>query len=329
MNNVFYKNKNVLITGGTGLIGRPLVKMLLDLGANVTVASIDKNIISSEYEFRHADLRSFEACKEICKNKQIVFQLAGIKGSPAMTQKKPASFFVPTIQMSINMLEAARLCNVENYLITSSIGVYSPAEIFSEDDVWQTFPSNNDKFAGWAKRMSELQAEAFRIEYGFENISIVRPANVYGPYDNFDPKNAMVIPSLIHKALSDQEELNVWGDGSPIRDFVFSEDVAKAMITVVQKNISEPLNIGSGSGISIKKIVEIINKNLPNGPKKIFWDKTKPSGDLKRIMNTSRAEKYGVVNSTSLDDGIRKTIDWYLSNKENSNTKFNVFNINA
>jgi GDP-L-fucose synthase len=329
MESKFYKNKSVLITGGTGLIGRPLINMLISMGANLTVVSLDNNVKSKDFEFIKADLRNFDNCLNVCKGKEIVFQLAGIKGSPAMTQKKPASFFVPTIQMSINMLEAARISGVENYLITSSIGVYSPAEVFYEKDVWTSFPSPNDKFAGWAKRISELQAEAFKIEYGFDNISIVRPANVYGPYDNFDPNNAMVIPSLIFKAINQSGDLNVWGDGSPVRDFVYSNDVASAMIIAVQNKISEPINIGSGSGVSIKEIVNIINKNLPNGPKNILWDTTKPSGDAKRIMDTSIAESYGIVNNTTLDIGIKNTINWYISNKNNSDSKFNVFNSHA
>ena len=109
-----------------------------------------------------------------------------------MTAQKPASFFVPTITFNTNMMEAARRCKVKKYLYTSTIGVYAPAEVFYEDDVWKTFPSPNDRFAGWAKRMGELQAEAYAIEYGWKDIAIVRPANVYGPFDNFDPTNAMV-----------------------------------------------------------------------------------------------------------------------------------------
>ena len=107
-----------------------------------------------------------------------------------MTAERPASFFVPTLQFSLNMMEAARRSGVNHYLFTSSVGVYQPAEIFKEDDVWSTFPSSNDRFAGWAKRMCELQAEAYKKEYEWENISVVRPANVYGPFDNFDPANA-------------------------------------------------------------------------------------------------------------------------------------------
>ncbi len=320
----FYSNKRVLVTGGSGMIGRPLVNKLINLGAKVYVSSIDKNIKSKNFKFEYCDLRNFDDCKRICKGKDIVFQLAGIKGSPDMTRKKPASFFVPTIQMSINMLEAARLANVKNYLITSSIGVYSPAKIFKEKNVWKSFPSENDKFAGWAKRMTELQAEAFKIEHKFKSISIVRPANVYGPYDNFDPNNAMVIPSLIYKALN-QKNLTVWGNGTPIRDFIFSEDVAEAMLNIVYKKIYEPINLGSGNGVSIKKLVEIINKNIPNGPKKINWDLNKPSGDSKRIMSIQLSKKYGIKHKHSLEEGIIKTINWFIENKNYEKNRYNVF----
>ena len=197
----FYKDKSVLVTGGTGLIGRPLVEMLIAAGAKVTVVSLDDPSRAPKgCTFVKADLREFNGCMDVCKDKEIVFQLAGVKGSPAMTAKRPASFFVPTMQFSINMMEAARRSGAERFLFTSSVGVYQPAEVFYEDSVWTTFPSPNDRFAGWAKRMGELQAEAYKIEYGWDKISIVRPANVYGPFDNFDPENAMVVPSLIRLA---------------------------------------------------------------------------------------------------------------------------------
>ena len=163
-----------------------------------------------------------------------------------MTLEKPASFFVPTLMFSINLMEAARRNKIENYLFTSSIGVYSPKSKFLEDDVWKTFPSENDKYAGWAKRICELQSEVYEIQYNWKNISVVRPANVYGPYDNFDINNAMVIPSLINKALNAKKTLKVWGDGKNIRDFIFSSDVADGMLLSVKNKINYPINLGSG-----------------------------------------------------------------------------------
>jgi len=169
------------------------------------------------------------------------------------------------------MMEAARQAGIERYLYTSSVGVYAPAETFHEDDVWSTFPSPHDRFAGWAKRMGELQAEAYRIEYGWDKIAIVRPAHVYGPNDNFDPENAMVIPSLINRAMGGEDPLTVWGDGTPVRDFIHARDVARGMMLMVEEGVNEPVNLGSGSGASIRDIVEIIVANLP-APPEVVWD---------------------------------------------------------
>jgi GDP-L-fucose synthase len=322
----FYKDKTVLVTGGTGLIGRPLVEMLVAAGAKVTVVSLDDPSRAPKgVTFKQADLREFSNCLEICKDQQIVFQLAGVKGSPAMTAKRPASFFVPTITFSINMMEAARRASAERFLFTSSVGVYSPAEVFYEDDVWKTFPSPNDRFAGWAKRMGELQAEAYKIEYNWDKISIVRPANVYGPYDNFDPANAMVIPSLINRAMSGESPLTVWGDGSPIRDFIHARDVATGMMLAVENGINEPINLGSGTGVTIKQIAEIVAANVPNGPLKLEWDIEKPKGDAKRLMDMTRANSYGFAPKISIEEGIKETIKWYSENKETSNNRYNAF----
>jgi GDP-L-fucose synthase len=222
------------------------------------------------------------------------------------------------------MMEAARQCRVKKYLYTSSIGVYSPAEIFYEDDVWRTFPSENDRFAGWAKRIGELQAEAYMIEYGWHDITIVRPANVYGPYDNFDPQNAMVIPTLIKRALDGENPLIVWGDGTSIRDFIHAKDVARGMLLVMERGVEHPVNLGSGIGVSIKEIVEIIISNLEIKPD-VIWDTSKPSGDKKRIMDISRAKALGFYPTISLKEGIAEVMEWYVKNRDYINKRYNVF----
>jgi GDP-L-fucose synthase len=322
----FYKNKNTLVTGGTGLIGKPLVEMLVESGSNVTVVSLDDpSLAPAGITFINSDLREFRNCMEITKGMDIVFHLAGVKGSPAMTAKRPASFFVPTITFNTNMMEAARRNGVERYLFTSTVGVYSPAEVFHEDDVWKTFPSPNDRFAGWAKRMGELQAEAYKIEYGWENISIVRPANVYGPFDNFDPDNAMVIPSLIKRAMDGENPLVVWGDGSPIRDFIYSKDVARGMMLVVEKGVDKPVNLGSGAGVTIREIAEVVAANVPNGPIEIIWDTSKPKGDAKRLMDMYRAKTYGFETKTEIETGIKNTIQWYVKYREIVGKRYNAF----
>lgn len=322
----FYKDKQVLVTGGTGLIGQPLVEMLLEQEAKVTVASLDDAARAPKgVVFKQADLREFSNCLALCREQEIVFQLAGIKGSPAMTAKRPASFFVPTISFSINMMEAARRAQVERFLFTSSIGVYAPADVFHEEDVWKTFPSPNDRFAGWAKRMGELQAEAYRIEYGWDKISIVRPANVYGPHDNFDANNAMVIPSLIKRAIEGENPLRVWGDGSPIRDFIHARDVARGMLLAIEKGINEPINLGSGTGVTIKEIADIIAAHIPTGPIKISWDLSKPKGDAKRLMNMAKANRYGFKAHVSIEAGIKETINWYINNQAAAEKRYNAF----
>ncbi len=309
------------------MIGRPLVEMLIDQGANVRVVSLDDpSRAHPKAEFMRLNLMDFSNCLKACHGMDFVFHLVGIKGSPAMTAKKPASFFVPTISFNINMMEAARQKSVQRYLFTSSIGVYAPAETFYEDDVWKSFPSNNDKFAGWAKRMGELQAEAYKIEYGWDQVAIVRPANVYGPYDNFDPNNAMVIPSLIRRACDGENPLSVWGDGSAIRDFIHAKDVARGMLCAMDKGLGQVINLGSGIGVSIKEIVDIIVRNMKDKPQ-VIWDTTKPSGDKKRLMDVSRAKGLGFEPEINIEEGIRDVMQWYGQHKDAAITKrYNVFN---
>ncbi len=307
------------------MIGRPLVNLLLELKANVRVASMDHpDLADPRTDFHRVDLTEMQSCLRVTQDIHYVFQLAGIKGSPAMTQKKPASFFYPTISFNTAMLEAARRNSVERYLLTSSVGVYAPSEFMSEDDVWKSFPSPNDKFAGWAKRMGELQLEAYRIEYGWKFLTCVRPANVYGPYDNFDPENAMVIPSLINRALSGENPFTVWGDGSAIRDFIFAEDCAAGILKVFASNIQEPVNLGSGKGISIRELVDTLSELMPK-PLNVKWDTEKPSGDKIRLLDMKRAQSIGFTAETPLKEGLRKTLEWYRANKHLAERRYNVF----
>ena len=319
------KNKKVLVTGGTGMIGRYLVDKLLAKNCKVTVVSLDSpDGLPSEVEFKRLDLTIFENCLEACEGQDYVFNLIGIKGSPKMSKERPASFMVPMLMFNTAMMEAAMRCNVRRYLYTSSVGVYHPAEVFKEDDVWETFPSDNDKHPGWAKRIGELQADAYRIQYGRNNISIVRPANVYGKWDNFDPENAMVIPSLISRIVSGESPLVCWGDGTPIRDFIYAGDCAEGMIHMVENGITDPVNLGSGDGVSIKEVAEAIRDNY-NTSVGIEWDITKPKGDARRLMDTTRAESHGFKCSTNLSDGIRETLSWFLKNKELYKKRNNYF----
>ena len=294
-----FKDKNVLVTGGNGMIGQALVELLYDTtSANIMVADLP-----------NVDLRDRKDCKAVCEGQDIVFHLAGIKGSPQRCMEAPGSFSVPMIQFNANMIEAAYNAGVEWFLYTSSVGVYHPADVFVEDHVPGTLPSESDWYAGWAKRIGEMNVQAYMKEYNWNKCSIVRPANVYGPNDNFG-EWSMVVPSLIKKAI-ENDVLVVWGDGSPIRDLIYAEDVARGMIHMVENGVTDPVNIGSGTGVTIGEVAEIIAEYFG---KEISWDTTKPMGDLKRVMSTKRAESYGFKPMIDLKSGLEKTINWYINN---------------
>ena len=315
----------VLVTGGTGMIGRYLVDILLKRGCKVRVASLDDaGELDKRVEFYKIDLTEFKNCMQVCKDQDFVFNLVGIKGSPKMSRERPASFMVPMLMFNTNMMEAARQCNIKWFLYTSSVGVYHPAEVFREDDMWKTMPSEHDRHPGWAKRIGELQADAYKIQYGSSNISIVRPANVYGKWDNFDPENAMVIPSLINRIMSGESPLTVWGDGSPIRDFIYAEDCARGMLHLVENEITEPVNLGSGTGVSIKQIAESI-RDIYDPSIEIIWDTTKPRGDARRLMDVTRAKSHGFVCKTSLKDGLTETMTWFSKNRDTFKLRNNYF----
>jgi len=262
-----FKGKKVLITGGMGLIGRELIYLLLKEGADLTVVDI-KNPpgIPLGFKFVGADLRDFKTCMELCVGVDYVFHLAGVKGSPKMTEKQPVDFMVPMLQFNTNMLEAATRNEVKGFLYTSSIAVEN---------------LKTDFYPAWAKLTGEHQIQAYRKQGFKTKYCVVRPANVYGRFDDFSNKNAMVITSLIAKAISKTPILEVWGDGTQIRDFINAKDVAKGMIKCMEKMPNIPINLCSGKGVTIKQIAEIIAKETN---KKIIYDKSKPTGAKKRVM---------------------------------------------
>ena len=321
-----FNNTKVLVTGGSGMIGRCLIQLLLKEGADVNVVSLDKeNLAPPGVKYRKGDLTDQRICMESCEGMDYVFHLAGIKGSPRMTVERPASFMVPMMQFNLNMMESAWRHKVKRYLYTSSIGVYHPAPVLKEDDVWKTFPSANDRFAGWAKRMGELQAQAYELEHGWDQIVVVRPANVYGRHDTFDPEcGAMVVPSLILRAMSGDDPLVVWGDGSAMRDFIHAEDVAKGILHMMKINPSEPVNLGSGVGVSIRDLITTILKVTGLNPK-VVWDTSKPIGDTFRILDSTRAKGLGWSPEMSLEDGIADTCSWFEKNKELAMSRYSVF----
>ena len=302
----------ILITGASGMVGKHLVDMCLDEGYYVRGTDIrydDRyDTYSENFEFFQADLRNFDDCKNVVVDMNVVFHVAGVKGSPKRAAEQPNDYFTPMLQFNTNMAEAARLQGVDWYVYTSTVGVYQPAEVFKEDDVWKTYPSENDKYAGWVKRLGELQLDCFETHYGLKNYSIVRPANIYGEYDEFGEEST-VIASLVKKGYHD-DLLSVWGDGTPIRDFIHAEDVARGILMSYENQITEPINLGSGDGVRIKDVAEIIANHYNQS---IDYDTSKPNGDNKRLMDMTRANSYGFYPEVDLETGIKRVIKYYES----------------
>ncbi|MBD1169022.1 NAD(P)-dependent oxidoreductase [Pelagibacterales bacterium SAG-MED08] len=318
----FFEEKKVVVTGGTGLIGRSVVKKLCGMGATVKVISLDKFTVDDRAEHIFGDLTDFNFCKEITKNIDFAFHISGIKGSIKMTIEKPSSFFVPLIMMNTNFLEACRLNNVRKLVYTSSIGAYSSREIFKEEESSFNEPPM-DMFPGWAKRLAELQIVAYKKQFKLENYYVVRPCNIYGPGDNFDPNNAMVIPSLLYRIFNKESPVKIWGDGSAIRDFAYSEDVADGIILTMIKGTGnfDFLNLGSGKGYKIKELVETMASFIDF---KYEFDSSKDSGFKVRVMDISNAKSIiGYNPQTTLRQGLEKTWKWFLKNNEITKLRHN------
>lgn len=319
-----FSGKNVLVTGGTGLIGRQVISILCDAGAHVKSVSLDQITVHPTAEHVIGDLTDFSYCKDVTRDMDFVFHVAGIKGSVEVTKAKPASFFVPLLMMNTNMLEACRVNAVQKVVFTSSVGAYTNAEILTEPNELEEGPPM-DMYPGWAKRMAELQIKAYGIQYGLNNFSIVRPCNVYGPGDNFDPANAMVIPSLMHRIRAGEDPVSIWGDGSAIRDFAYSVDVAEGVILALHHGTGPRcVNLGNGEGFTVSELVEALHKVASFKHK---FDIEKPSGFPRRVMDISLARKLiGYNPTTTLVEGLQMTWDWYNENQDEYLLKVNYFN---
>ncbi len=318
----FFKAKNVLVTGGTGMIGRQVVDILFDAGANVKIVALDKLMTNAKAAHVLGDLTDFKLCQEVCDDMDFVFHVAGIGASVKAAEKKIASHFVPMIMMNTNVLEACRLNKVKKVLYTSSVGAYTHAEVFIESEhKLNTVPMD---FAGWAKRMAEAQVYAYKVEYGLDNYSVVRPSNVYGPGDNFDPENSLVIPSLMYRIYHKEDPLVVWGDGTAIRDFAYSKDVAEGMVQALYYGTkSSFVNLGGGRPCSIRELVETLNSFIDFD---YIFDASKPRGAEKRIMDLSLAKELICYNpTTTLRDGLKQTWEWFIKNPQEYTKKHNYF----
>ena len=315
-----YKNKNILVAGGTGAIGYHLVKKLLDLGAYIRVVSYDtpeyaKQLFGDSVEFLKLDLTNFENCMSAMKNMEYAFNMVCIKGSVG-GHKELTKEFISYIRFQTNIMEAAYQSGISRFLYVSSINSYPQMSTpKKENEMWNGMPMQNDKYHGMLKRITEVQAMAYVEEGSWDGIRIVRPSNVYGPYDDFNPISAQVIPALIARVVNGENPVKVMGDGSAIRDFIYMDDVVNGMLEVFEKGLpSDPINLGSGVGVSIKRVTEILSKIYNNV--QFEFDATKYSGDPVRILSMEKCKStIGFECKTSIEQGLQKTLDWYSNNK--------------
>jgi GDP-L-fucose synthase len=309
-----WKNKKILVTGGTGFLGKYLIDKLIKLGVK------KENIFVPLFE--DYDLRKMEDCLEVIKGKNIVIHLAGVVGGIGFNREHPGKAFYDNAAMALNILEAARLEKVEKFTGIGSVCAY-PKNIpipFKEEDLWLGYPEETNASYGLAKKFMLVQSQAYRAEYDLNAIHLLM-LNLYGPGDNFNPKSSHVIPALIKKVADAKKEgknyIEAWGTGKPTREFFYVEDAAEGIILATERyNKPEPVNLGSGMEISIKDLAELICK-LMDFKGEIRWNTSKPDGQPRRLFDSTKAEKeFGFKANTSFEEGLKKTINWYLENPQ-------------
>jgi GDP-L-fucose synthase len=309
--------EKILVTGCSGLVGTHLSHKLLEKGYEVVGVDLKgSNFLPHHPNFIYIqlDLTDKKSVEELFFkfDFDVVINAFGIKGSPIRAKNSPLDFLKPSVDVNSHIIDNS--FKYKSWLVfLSSVGVYEPAEEFVEDTVWGTLPSEKDWFPAWSKRIPELYLEAYKQQHDWTDWTIVRPANIFGEYDNFG-EGSTVIASTIRKVYEADKEIEAWGDGKPTRDFIYAGDVADGCIRCFEERLHITTNLGSGEDISIKRMIETVSK--VSGKKiKIKWDKTKPNGDMKRKMSTKRQKKYGLLPKLGFEEGIRLTYKHYEENR--------------
>ena len=323
MDTTFWKDKVILVTGAAGFVGSNLVEELL--AANAKVRAVDFLIrgrtanlatVMDRIEFSRADLSEIRICESLCDGADVVFHLAARVAGIAYNSTHPATMLNDNIALSSNMIEAARRETVPRFLCVSSPLVYPKnAPVPTPEDVGLSGEPEEAHYGyAWAKRLAEIQAKAYFLQYGLK-VSIVRPYNIYGPRDDFSIETGHVIPALIVKAAESKDVMKVLGDGSQIRSFIHVRDVARAMMAAVERyTVAKPVNLATREEISIgalaRRIISLVGNNL-----RIEFDASAPAGVPRRVADTTRLEQeVGYIPEVTLEEGLGETVDWYLKN---------------
>jgi len=305
----FWKGRRVCVTGGAGFLGSYILAGLKARGASDVVAP----------SLKEFDLVQPEAVRKMLSQAQadLVLHLAANVGGIGANRARPAEFFHDNLLMGVQMLHESWKAGVKKFVAVGTVCAYpkfTPVP-FREQDLWNGYPEETNAPYGLAKKMLLVQAQAYRAQYGFNAIHLI-PVNLYGPRDNFDLATSHVIPALIRKCLdaqrAGQDTVVVWGDGTPTREFLFAEDAAEAILLAAERyDSAEPVNLGSGQEISILDLAREIAR-LVGFEGRIVWDTTRPNGQPRRALDVTRArEQFGFMAKTSLEDGLRRTVEWY------------------
>ena len=307
----FWKDKRVLVTGGHGFLGSHLVDQLKKLKPKELAIPSSKEV----------DFRDIEQVKDAVKDKDIVIHLAAKVGGIGYNQEIPGEMFYDNLVMGVHLIEEARKAGVGKFVALGTVCAYpkhTPVP-FKEDDLWNGYPEETNAPYGLAKKMLLVQSQSYRDQYDYNSIFLL-PVNLYGPHDDFDPRTSHVIPALIKKFVDAKErgdkEVVVWGTGNPTREFLYVEDAARGIILATEKyNKSKPVNLGSTYEIRIKDLAEKIQTAV-GFEGTLVWDTSKPDGQPRRKLSVERAKKeFGFVSEVGFEDGIKKTIEWYLENR--------------
>lgn len=306
----FWTGKRVVITGGDGFLGKHLV-------AKIKTKNPESIFVP---QFPEYDLRKYEDCLKVAKKGDVIIHLAANVGGIGYNREFPGTLFDDNILMGTYMMMAARTLKVKKYVALGTICAYpkfTPVP-FKEENLWMGYPEETNAPYGLAKKMQLVQGQAYRQQYGFNAVFLL-PVNLYGPGDNFNPKSSHVIPALIMKFMEavkkDKKEVEVWGTGKASREFLYVEDAAEGIILAAEKyDKPEPVNLGAGFEITIKDLVGVIQK-LTGFKGKVTWDRTKPDGQPRRMLDVSRAQReFGFKAQMSFEQGLKNTIDWYTEN---------------